>query len=125
MTIWVGMLAGSWLGSRVAGLPGALLGAAFGHWLELKWRRTRSRGRARRPGAVSPFASHAQAYRVLGVPPTASDDAVRKAYRNMAKKCHPDALRAQGASDAAVKTATGRMARVNAAWEEIKSARGL
>ena len=30
-------------------------------------------------------------YRILGVSPSASDDEVKKAYRNLSRKYHPDA----------------------------------
>ncbi len=80
-----------------------------------------SRERAR----AEPQDALADAYRQLGVSPSASDDEVKKAYRLMAKKYHPDALRAQGLPEAMVGKATERMSRINAAWAEIKSHRGL
>lgn len=67
----------------------------------------------------------AEAYATLGVSERASDADVRRAYREMAKKCHPDALRAQGLPDEMVGKATERMKAVNAAWGAIKAARGL
>lgn len=67
----------------------------------------------------------AEAYSILGVSSTASDDEVKKAYRAKAKKYHPDTLRAQGLPDEMVGKATEQMARVNAAWSEIKAARGI
>ncbi len=51
-------------------------------------------------------------YRILGVSPSASDDEVKKAYRRLAKKYHPDA----NPDDA---TAADKMAQVNAAYERI------
>lgn len=69
--------------------------------------------------------SLADAYRLLGVEPTADDATVRKAYREKAKKYHPDALRAQGLPDEMVSRATEMMAKVNAAWNRIEKARGL
>ena len=50
---------------------------------------------------------------------------MRRAYRAQAKKNHPDLLRAQGLPEEMVTRATAQMARINAAWEEIKRARGL
>ena len=64
-------------------------------------------------------------YSVIGCPRTASDEEVRKAYREKAKQLHPDALRAQGLSDELLSRANAQMARVNAAWAEIKKARNL
>ena len=69
--------------------------------------------------------SLAQAYAMLEVDVTASDDAVRRAYREKAKKFHPDMLRARGLSPELLQKANEQMARINAAWDEIKRARGL
>jgi len=73
----------------------------------------------------SPRDALADAYDMLGVKPTASNDEVKKAYRLKAKKYHPDALKAQGLPDEMVKKATEMMAKINAAWTEIEKARGM
>ena len=54
-------------------------------------------------------------YQVLGVSPTASDDEVKKAYRTLCKKYHPDAN--VGKPDAA--QAEKRFMEVQQAYEEI------
>lgn len=64
-------------------------------------------------------------YDVLGCDPTATDEEIRRAYRSQAKKHHPDLLRAQGLPEEMVARANEQMARINAAWEEIKRARGM
>ena len=53
-------------------------------------------------------------YKVLGVSPDASDEEIKKAYRNLAKQYHPD--RNPGDPVAAKK-----MQQVNAAYEQIKN----
>ena len=53
-------------------------------------------------------------YKVLGVSPNASDEEIKKAYRTLAKKYHPD--RNPGDAEAARK-----MQEINAAYEQIKN----
>ena len=64
------------------------------------------------------------AYAVLGAAPSDSLEDVQRKYRDLAKKNHPDALRAQGLPEELVGKATERMGRINAAWATIRSARG-
>ena len=52
-------------------------------------------------------------YKVLGISPDASDEEIKRAYRNLAKKYHPDLN--PGDQEAARK-----MQEVNAAYEQIK-----
>ena len=65
------------------------------------------------------------AYSQLGVSPSASDDEVKKAYRSLAKRYHPDTLKAQGLPDEMVARANERMSKINAAWNAVKKERGL
>ena len=53
-------------------------------------------------------------YKVLGVSPDASDEEIKKAYRRLAKKYHPDLN--PGDEEAAKK-----MQQINAAYEQIKN----
>ncbi len=65
------------------------------------------------------------AYDELGCRPTSSDDELKASYRNLAKKLHPDVLRAQGLPESLMGRANERMARINAAWDRIKKARHI
>ncbi len=58
-------------------------------------------------------------YKVLGVQPTASDDEVKKAYRDLARKYHPDKYADTDLAD----LASEKMKEVNAAYEEIQKIR--
>ncbi len=64
-------------------------------------------------------------YAELGCASSATDAELRNAYRSLAKKLHPDILRAQGMPDALMAKANARMARINAAWDKIKKTRGI
>ena len=61
----------------------------------------------------------ADPYQVLGVPPGASDEVVRRRWRELVRETHPDRLMARGLPEEAVKLATARLAAVNAAYESI------
>ena len=65
-----------------------------------------------------------EAYAILGAKPSDTDEEVRGKYRALAKRNHPDALRAQGLPDELVGKATERMGRINAAWAAVRAARG-
>lgn len=63
------------------------------------------------------------AYRILEVSPNATDDEVRKAYRRMAMKYHPDRVAHLG--EDVVKSANEKFQAVNKAYESIKNQRGM
>ena len=67
----------------------------------------------------------AEAYATLGASPSDNVDELRRKYRDLAKRNHPDSLRAQGLPEEMIGRATERMSRINEAWAEIRSARGI
>lgn len=62
-------------------------------------------------------------YKILEVAPGATDDEIKKAYRNLAKKHHPDKVNHLG--DEVRTAAEEKFARLNQAYERIKKARGI
>lgn len=63
------------------------------------------------------------AYKILEVDPSATDDELKKAYRKMAVKYHPDKVTYLG--EEVQKAAHDKFQKVNEAWEIIKKQRGI
>ena len=63
------------------------------------------------------------AYKILEITPQASDGEVKKAYRDMAKKYHPDKL--QSKDPALIKGAQEKFQEVQKAYETIRKTRGM
>ena len=62
-------------------------------------------------------------YKVLGIERTATDDEVRKAYRRLAMKYHPDKV--EGLGEDVKRNAEAQFREINEAYETIKNERGM
>ena len=60
-------------------------------------------------------------YQVLGVSPNATDEEVKQAYRELARKYHPDKYRDSDLADLAEE----KMKEINAAYEEVQKLRSM
>ncbi|MDP3560012.1 MAG: co-chaperone DjlA [Legionellaceae bacterium] len=65
-----------------------------------------------------------EAYVILGVTPETNEPEVKKAYRRLMSKYHPDKLIAKGMSEAAVQEATQKTQTIRKAYEAILEHRG-
>ncbi len=74
-------------------------------------------------GSGSDAPSLDSAYATLGVSPDAADADVKRAYRRLMSRHHPDKLAAKGLPDEMMRAATERTQQIKAAWETVKAAR--
>lgn len=65
-----------------------------------------------------------QAFSLLEVDPSASKQEVKRAYRRMISKNHPDKLIAQGLPEKMIKLANDKTQKITRAYEDICSAKG-
>ena len=67
----------------------------------------------------------AEAYEMLGVPQTATDAEVKRAYRKLMSENHPDKLVARGLPESMLEVAKQKTQAIQAAWERVREARGM
>ena len=62
-------------------------------------------------------------YEILGVTKSSDETEIKKAYRKMAMKYHPDKVASLG--EDVKKTATDKFRNINEAYEELKKQKGF
>ncbi len=83
-------------------------------------------GRGPPPGASAAGRDAlAEAYEVLDVPRTASDAEVKRSYRRLMSRNHPDKLVARGLPEAMLEVAKQKTQAIQAAYERIRESRGM
>ncbi len=86
------------------------------------WRHQQEHGRMQtRPQGPS----LADSYALLGLPASASDQEIRRAYRRLLSRHHPDKLAAEGATEAKVRLANEKTHEIRQAWDTIRKVRKL
>lgn len=82
-------------------------------------------GEQRAAGGGSHRSSLSEAYGVLGIDKSASDDEVKRAYKRLMNQHHPDKLVAKGLPEEMIKLANEKTQEIKAAYEQVKEARGM
>ena len=70
-------------------------------------------------------ANDADPYQILGVNRNASNDQIKKSYRELSRENHPDTLMAKGMPQEFIDIANEKMANINAAYDQINKERSL
>ena len=78
-----------------------------------------------RSGKPSDALSTDDAYAILGVDESCSDAELKRAYRRMMNRHHPDKLVAKGLPEEMMRVATEKTREIKAAWDRLKEVRGL
>ena len=82
-----------------------------------------SSGSKSRSRVTSPSMSLTSAYTILGIASTATDEQVRKAYRSMANKYHPDHVATLG--EKVIMESAEKFKQIQKAYDTIKSSRNI
>ncbi len=82
-----------------------------------------SYGGGRRCSSSSSSTSKKDPYKVLGLDSSATNDEIKKAYRRLAMKYHPDKVESMG--EEMRKNAEAQFREINEAYETLKSVRGI
>ena len=64
-------------------------------------------------------------YVILGVEASATDAEIKRAYRDLVKENHPDALTARGVPEEFIEIANKKLAKINKAYDVLKKQRDL
>ena len=108
----------------LAGRVDDLLVLGFALWYAWKASSAvRGRGEGRETGPSGTDADADDPYQVLGVPRSASDEEIRRAYRDLLVKYHPDRLQHLGGEFREL--ASRRAVAINGAYESVKKERGM
>jgi DnaJ like chaperone protein len=91
----------------------------------LRAQRSFGQGRGRGGAQPSAAADLEQAYKALGVTPSASDKEVKTAYRRLMNQHHPDKLVARGLPDSMMEVAKERTREIRKAYETVRDHRGM
>ena len=97
--------------------------AAFLHFSSNEFEGMMDQFRSSFSGA-SVHSSTDEAYKILGASPSDDLSAIKKKYRALVKKYHPDIIQAQGADEHYIQDATRKIQEINEAYEVIKKAKG-
>lgn len=66
-----------------------------------------------------------ESYKILGIPSTATDSEVKKAWHKKTLEFHPDKIQGKNLSEAFIRFATEETRRVNEAYKQICKSRGI
>jgi DnaJ like chaperone protein len=84
---------------------------------------SKRRGERQPPPQAPVYTTLSGAYAVLGITPQASNDEVKRAYRKLMNRHHPDKLIARGLSEDAIQKAAQRTHEIRRAFETITRSR--
>ncbi len=79
----------------------------------------------RKPSAATSAATIKDAYELLGVDKSASDSEVKKAYRRLLSRHHPDKLVSRGLPEEMMTVAADKTFQIKQAYDMIKKVRGM